>query len=142
MNPDQPESHPILRTGGCHCGAVRFEANLDVSSPVSRCNCTLCVMRVVSGARLKPSAFRLLSGEDRLGDYSWGAESSHFFFCKQCGIHVFGRGDIPELGGAYVSVNVNCLDDIDPASLRAIHWDGRHNNWHAGPRDIPWPVHA
>jgi hypothetical protein len=76
MNPDQPESHPILRTGGCHCGAVRFEANLDVSSPVSRCNCTLCVMRVVSGARLKPSAFRLLSGEDRLGDYSWGAKSS------------------------------------------------------------------
>lgn len=54
----------------------------------------------------------------------------------------FGKGNLPELGGAYVSVNVLCLDDVDPSTLAVVHWNGRHDNWHVGPRDRPWPVHA
>jgi len=45
-----------------------------------------------------------------------------------------------EVGGDYVSVNLNCLDDIDPSALAIVHWDGRHNNWQAGPRPTPWPI--
>jgi hypothetical protein len=119
---------------------VRFEVDVDLSAPVGRCNCSLCVKRNATGAIVKPHAFRLLAGEDALGDYSWGPKNAHFMFCKHCGIHTFGRGDMPEIGGAYVSVNVNCLDGVDPATLKEIHWDGRHNNWQAGPRDTPWPV--
>jgi hypothetical protein len=37
-------------------------------------------------------------------------------------------------------VNLNCLDDADPNALKVAHWDGRHDNWQAGPRDAPWPM--
>jgi hypothetical protein len=129
-------------TGGCHCGAVRFEADVDLATPVSRCNCTLCTRRGVTAAITRPAGFRLLSGDEALSTYTWRAKTFTFLFCSRCGIHVFGRGDLPELGGAFVSVNVNCLDDIDVATLKVIYWDGRHENWDAGPRDTPWPVRA
>lgn len=57
-------------------------------------------------------------------------------------MHCFGRGHLEELGGDYVSVNVNTLDDIDPSLLQVVYLDGRHNNWDAGPRSTPWPIHG
>ena len=93
------KSGPTTRVGGCHCGVVRFEADVDSSQGVSRCNCTLCVKRVVSGLRVDPDAFRLLAGQDALTEYRWGAKSFVFSFCKHCGIHVAGRGNIPQLWG-------------------------------------------
>ena len=127
--------------GGCHCGDVRFEVDVDLSKGGARCNCTVCTKRATTGAIVKPEAFRLLTPEDRTSGYAWGGKTGTFYFCKRCGIQVFGRGDLPQLGGAYVSVNLNCIDDVDPATLKVIYWDGRHNNWMAGPRETPWPVH-
>ena len=57
-----------------------------------------------------------------------------------CGVRPFGRGHLKELGGDYMTVNLNALDDIDPADVKVNYWDGRHNNWEAGTRDRPWPV--
>jgi len=59
---------------------------------------------------------------------------------QPCGTHCFARGVLEQLGGAYVSVNVNALDDVDPGIMKPIFWDGRHNNWQAGPRETPWPI--
>jgi hypothetical protein len=39
-----------------------------------------------------------------------------------------------------VALNVTTLDDVDPNTLAVVHFDGRHNNWMAGPRPAPWPV--
>ena len=126
--------------GGCHCGEVRFDVTLDLAQPASRCNCTLCTKRNTTNLVVKPGAFRVTAGEGELGRYEWSGRTNQFYFCRRCGIHVFGRGDLPELGGAYVSVNVNCLDDVDPATLTVVYWDGRHDNWHAGTRATPWPI--
>jgi hypothetical protein len=126
--------------GGCHCGAVRFEAVFDASEGGGRCNCSICTKTAVTGRIVKPDAFTLLKGENDLGVYEWGAKISKRFFCKHCGVHCFGRGHLAEVGGDYVSVNLNCMDQIDPNRVRLTYWDGRHDNWEAGPRDTPWPI--
>jgi hypothetical protein len=125
--------------GGCHCGAVRFEVEIDPTSG-SRCNCSICTKVSQLGGMVKPDAFVLLSGKGSLSEYVWGGKISRRFFCSRCGIHCFGRGHLAELGGDYVSINLNALDDVDPRDVKVIHWDGRHDNWHAGPRDTPWPI--
>jgi hypothetical protein len=134
------ESSAKVYRGSCHCGAVRFEAEIDLSRGVSRCNCSICTKVAQTGAMVKPEAFRLLSGEDSIGVYEWGHKISRRSFCKHCGVHCFGKGHLAELGGDYVSVNVNALDHVEPTDWKVVYWDGRHDNWHAGPRDTPWPV--
>ncbi len=129
-------------SGSCHCGAVRFEADIDVSKGAGRCNCSICTKIGATAHLIKPEAFTLLTGEENLGVYEWGAKISRRFFCKNCGIHCFSRGHLAEVGGDYVSVNLNCLDDLDPNQLAVTYWDGRHNNWEAGPRTTPWPISA
>lgn len=129
----------MLHRGSCHCGAVRFEAELDLSLPVSRCNCSICTKLGATGASIEPSAFTLLSPEAELGRYVWGEVSARYF-CQKCGVYCFGKGHLDVLGGDFVSVNVNCLDDADPAQMKIVYFDGRHDNWQAGTRSEPWPI--
>lgn len=89
---------------------------------------------------VKPDAFRVVAGEDRQTAYEWGAKIAKRYFCKTCGITCYSRGYLEQLGGDYVSVNFDTLDDLDPSQVKAIYWDGRHDNWQAGPRDTPWPI--
>jgi hypothetical protein len=131
---------PTKHAGSCHCGAVRFEVRLEPAVTGSRCNCTICTKAAMTGTAVKPAAFTLLAGEDNVGAYEWGGKIARRFFCKTCGIQCFARGHLAELGGDYVSVNLNALDDLDAAELKMIYWDGRHDNWHAGPRPTPWPI--
>ncbi len=126
--------------GGCHCGAVRFEAELDLSKGVTRCNCTICMRIGAASTLVKPSAFRLVKGAESLGEYRVGTSPNARSFCKHCGVQCFGQGYVEDIGGAFCSINVNCLDDVDPFALPVGYWDGRHNNWHAGLRREPWPV--
>jgi hypothetical protein len=132
----------IKHHGSCHCGKVRFEVEVDRSTPAGRCNCSICTKVAATSSIIRPEALLLGSPEAELGQYAWGGMTATRFFCKQCGIHCFLRGHLPELGGDYVSVNLNCLDDIDVSDLKVVYWDGRHNNWEAGARDTPWPIAA
>ena len=125
--------------GSCHCGAVRFEVDLDLGGKATRCNCTICTKVGSTGASVKPAAFRLLTPESALATYAMSPVATRYF-CPKCGIHCFSRGDIPELGGAFVGINVNTLDDVDVGQLEIGYWDGRHDNWHAGMRAQPWPI--
>ena len=134
-----PKAVATKHTGGCHCGAVRYEAVVDASTG-SRCNCSICTKTSVMGGSMKPDAFKLLAGEEHLSSYEWGYKVSRRFFCKHCGVQCFGRGHLKELGGDYVSVNFNTLDDYDPGEAKVVYWDGRHDNWHAGSRSTPWPI--
>ncbi len=134
------EVGPVTRTGGCHCGAVRFEVSLQPGFQAARCNCSICMKIAQTGTIVKPAAFKVLSGEGSLARYAWGMKISTRHFCKHCGIHCFGAGHLKEVGGDFVSVNLNCLDDFDVNAQTPVHWDGRHDNWQAGPRNTPWPL--
>lgn len=133
------ETNPTQHTGSCHCGAVRFTVTIDATRG-SRCNCSICTKLGATTGIVRPDAFVLRTGEDALAAYAWGAKLGRRMFCRTCGIHCFGPGHLAELGGDYVSVNLLCLDDIDPKDIALVHWDGRHDNWEAGPRDTPWPI--
>jgi len=135
-----PPHLPCASTPAAATAAVRLSARIDLSASASRCNCSICQKLGSLTAIIEPDAFRLVVGAPELGSYAWGSRTETRYFCKHCGVHVFARGHLPELGGDHVSVNVNALDDVDPNAVGVVHWDGRHDNWHAGPRSQPWPV--
>ena len=138
-----PETHhsagPQLHKGGCHCGAVRYQVTIDARQG-SRCNCSICTKVSQLGGTVLPAAFQLLSGAESITKYVWGSKVGQRAFCKVCGVHCYGEGHLAELGGDFVSINYNTLDDVDPREVRVVYWDGRHNNWQAGTRTTPWPM--
>src|SRR5688500_19549460 len=70
-------------TGSCHCGAVRFEADLDLDEGSNRCNCSYCAKARAWFAFAKgPERFRLLDGAG-VSEYRWrppGASEPHLTF--------------------------------------------------------------
>jgi hypothetical protein len=118
--------------GSCHCGASRIEADIDLSQGSGRCNCSFCAKARNWSAIINPDAFRVHAGEADLSVYEFGTKQGKHLFCRHCGMRPFSRGDVPEIGGAYVSIALSCLDDIEPSELAEVpvkYMDGRHNNW-------------
>lgn len=110
-------------TGSCQCGAVAFEADLDLAHTIT-CNCSRC-QRLGSVLAFTPQeSFTLLRGEDNLSEYLFNKHAIHHLFCKTCGIQGFSRGTGPD-GREMVAVNVNTLDGIDPRALTPGHFNGK-----------------
>jgi hypothetical protein len=137
---DQNPSGVQKHLGSCHCGRVRFEVELDLAQGGSRCNCSICTKIAPVSGIVRPAQFHLLTDEAELSSYEWGGKISKRYFCRHCGVHCFGRGHLAEVGGDFVGVNLNTLDDVEISQLSLAYFDGRHNNWQAGTRPEPWPI--
>jgi hypothetical protein len=122
--------------GGCHCGFVRYEADIDLSAGTFKCNCEICTKKRMWGAIASPRDFQLLSGEPHLKEYH--PNGIHHLFCERCGVHSFAWGENPDLGGKFYAVMVACLDNVDPSELieaPVIYFDGRHDNYQSPPAE-------
>lgn len=110
-------------TGSCQCGAVAFEATIDIAKPVA-CNCSRCQRLGSMLAFAPPDAFTLLRGADALTEYTFNRHVIRHQFCATCGIECFAFGEMPP-GTPMTAINVNCLDGVDPRSLPYELYDGR-----------------
>jgi hypothetical protein len=132
----------MLKTyeGGCHCGAVRFTARVDVAVGTTKCNCSFCARVRLWSVMATDATFHLVSALDVLADYTGRNPVAHHFFCKTCGIHAFDRIDLPNMTGhVYYNVSVACLDGVDMDELMAApvaYLDGLHDNWGERPAEI------
>jgi len=98
----------VTYTGGCHCGAVRFEVEAEPRPKVQECTCTICRMTAFVHLIVPASRFRLLSGEDALTQYRFNTGTARHLFCKHCGVKSFY---VPRSHPHGYSVNARCLDD-------------------------------
>ncbi|HSL65605.1 MAG TPA: GFA family protein [Gaiellaceae bacterium] len=106
-------------TGGCGCGAVRYEVTAPFTS-ASYCHCTRCQRRTgtaaSANARTAPGAFRVTAGAEHLR--SWAPEDgAEKVFCGLCGSALFSR---PPAGADVVGLRLGTLDG-DPGIRPQYH---------------------
>jgi len=111
-------------SGGCHCGAVRFEASVEEKPELLDCNCSICTRTQYLHLIIPHEHFSLISGEKALSSYKFGSGQADHMFCRHCGVKSFYQ---PRSHPDSWSINYNCLDAND--GLRAIirKFDGQ--NW-------------
>ena len=114
------------RSGGCHCGAVRFEAKLPAKVLAQSCNCSICAKTGFVHVIVPESRFRLIQGQGDLTTYTFNTGVARHLFCARCGVKSFYR---PRSNPDGWSVNARCLDEADGLDIEIEAFDGQ--NWEA-----------
>ena len=124
--------------GSCHCKRVTFAVDLDLSKGTGKCNCSFCWKVRNWSIIVKPDALKKLTGDSELTVYKFGSMQGHHGFCKHCGVRTYSWGNVPEIGGEFVSINLASLDDLDPTELADAPVrcsNGRDNDWMNAPKE-------
>lgn len=127
-------------TGGCRCGACRYELALEALPPVYACHCHIC-------QRATGSAFSVqaLVPEDRLTvtgpivkrEIETGGRLSIQRFCGECHARVYNTNT--RRPGIAV-VRAGTLDRSEELACRAHIFTNYRQRWVAIPGDVPqWP---
>ena len=113
-----------LHSGSCHCGAVKYEADVDLSAPVISCNCSHCSRKGFLLTFIPPGKFDLKTPSAPLSEYKFNRHNIAHLFCPSCGVQSFARGKRAD-GTPVVAINVRCLSDVDPDSLKIQKVNGK-----------------
>jgi hypothetical protein len=88
-----PQQARLPLTGGCNCGAVRFEVDAPLTGAIY-CHCRRCQRRTGTAASINastaPGSFRIVAGERSLRAWK-PADGSEKWFCGECGSALFSR---------------------------------------------------
>lgn len=121
---DDDDATLLTHTGGCHCGAVRWEIEAPAVLKTHTCNCSMCNLTHYQHLIVPKHRFRVVKGDNHLNLYTFGSGIAQHYFCKTCGVKSFY---IPRSNPNGVSVHARC---IDPATVQAVEdepFDGQ--NW-------------
>lgn len=125
---DQPRT---TVQGGCHCGAVRFAADVPRAVRLLACNCSMCARTGFLHLIVPHGDFRLLSGSDQLSSYRFGTRAAEHLFCKICGIRSFYQ---PRSHPESWSIDFRCLGQGHDIKPEIEEFDGR--NWEKARADL------
>jgi len=123
-----------LLTGGCACGAIRYEAQ-EVPFDAGWCHCRIC--QRISGAPAQPWAlfavetFGYVKGEPRIYHSSSFGERR---FCGDCGASIEFR--LRE-SASEISINIGTLDAPSLVPPRKHIWTRSQVSWFATADDLP-----
>ena len=125
-----------MLTGGCLCGAVRYEIHGKIG-PVIHCHCVTCQKAqggaLVTNAPVRTKYFRLVRGADSVSAFE-SSPGKKRFFCRQCGSPLWSRRDsAPDV----IRIRLGLLDsDADRRPLAHI-WVGEKAPWYEITDDLP-----
>ena len=128
--------------GKCHCGNIVFALDWPGDSleiPARACGCSFCVKH--GGVWTSNPRGRLtVTIRDRslVSPYRFGTQTATFHICSRCGAVPIVTSEID--GHTYAVVNVNVLENVDPASLRrsAADFEGEDLASRLGRRKRNW----
>lgn len=126
--------------GGCHCGALRYEVEIDLEKGTMRCNCSLCSKARAWFAFTPFEKFRMTKGdEENQIRYRWTPPGKPrpnltYHHCSICGVRTHADGMDPK-GNHIAAISVASLENADPDVLeKSIHYvDGRHDHFDREP---------
>ncbi|MXO97387.1 GFA family protein [Altererythrobacter xixiisoli] len=124
-----------MRTGGCHCGAIRYQAE---GEPLHHavCHCSDC--RASSGApmlawyAIKQDQLQLISGEPVTFEGTPGAQRQ---FCGTCGTGLFYRN--AEMLPGIVDIQSATFDDAASVPPGAQIQCAERLEWVSGLENLP-----
>ncbi len=120
--------------GGCHCGGIKYEADIDPEKVVI-CHCTDC--QTLSGSTFRTVAmsqvgtFTLLSGEPKV--YVKTAQSGaprQQAFCPECGAPIYSTS--VEAGPKIHGIRVGTIRQRDELVPRLQVWSRSEQHWLTG----------
>jgi len=121
----------VTHTGGCHCGAVRFQVVASSHLVCWDCNCSDCRMRRNVHFVVPQDALRLVTdekggqgGPGSLAEYRWGSGLAQHLFCACCGISPFYK---PRSNPDGWAITFACLDPGTVSGVEIKTFDGQ--NW-------------
>ncbi|XP_061178251.1 centromere protein V-like isoform X2 [Saccostrea echinata] len=126
-------SNETIHTGGCHCGAVRFQVLAPIHLHVYNCNCSICYKKQNKHFIVPKSKFTLLKGEDNLTTYTFNTRQAKHTFCKTCGVQSFYT---PRSNPDGYGVAPHCLDPGTVEHVTEEDFDGQNWEQHIQTSDI------
>jgi len=125
-------------TGGCYCGALRFEIFGELPMR-GLCLCRTC-QRISGGAGnlflgIEAGAFRYTQGEPRRFKRENPADAPTREFCGECGVQIAARS--PKAPGGLI-VKVGTLDDPSVfGGPKMVFWTQEKQDFHVVPVGVP-----
>ena len=113
----------MAHTGSCHCGDIKFEVEGEIDQ-VIECNCSHCSRKGYLLWFVPRDKLKHATPEHHMATYMFNKHVIQHHFCLRCGCAPFGEGKDTK-GNAMASINIRCLEGVDPKSVKTVQYNGR-----------------